>query len=81
MSALVTLPLRARGRAWVVGGQVTTDDLFPGFAMKLPLAEAAQHVLSGVRPGWADQVGHQGLGKVVFQQVRSSLIGLLGVLA
>ena len=58
MSALVTLPLRARGRAWVVGGQVTTDDLFPGFAMKLPLAEAAQHVLSGMRPGWADQVGH-----------------------
>lgn len=56
MSTLTTLPLHASGRAWVLKGQITTDDMFPGFAMKLPIPEAAAHVLSDVRPGWAQSV-------------------------
>ncbi|MCK8671554.1 3-isopropylmalate dehydratase [Rhodococcus sp. HM1] len=44
------------GRAWVLGDAVDTDALYPGFAMRLPLEEAAQHVLYAVRPGWTEQV-------------------------
>ncbi|PRZ42182.1 3-isopropylmalate/(R)-2-methylmalate dehydratase small subunit [Antricoccus suffuscus] len=56
MSTPETLPLHATGRAWVFRGQVTTDDMFPGFAMKLPIPEAAAHVMSDLRPGWAQSV-------------------------
>jgi 3-isopropylmalate/(R)-2-methylmalate dehydratase small subunit len=44
------------GRVWVVGDSVTTDAMYPGFAMKLPLAEAAEHVFYELRPGWSGQV-------------------------
>ncbi|HEV7935301.1 MAG TPA: hypothetical protein VGP70_23685 [Actinomadura sp.] len=44
------------GRVWVVGDSVTTDAMYPGFAMKLPLPEAAKHVFYELRPGWTDQV-------------------------
>jgi 3-isopropylmalate/(R)-2-methylmalate dehydratase small subunit len=44
------------GRVWVVGDSVTTDAMYPGFAMKLPLAEAAKHVFYELRPGWTDEV-------------------------
>ncbi|MFB6552479.1 3-isopropylmalate dehydratase [Streptomyces sp. NPDC056405] len=47
---------RITGRAWVVGDSVTTDALYPAFAMKLPVAEAARHVLYELRPGWTEQV-------------------------
>lgn len=45
-------PLQVRGRAWVFGDEVNTDDMYPGFAMKLPVAEAAQHMFDATRPGW-----------------------------
>jgi 3-isopropylmalate/(R)-2-methylmalate dehydratase small subunit len=45
------------GRVWVVGDSVTTDAMYPAFAMKLPLAEAARHVFYELRPGWTDEVG------------------------
>jgi 3-isopropylmalate/(R)-2-methylmalate dehydratase small subunit len=43
-------------RAWVFGDSVDTDNMYPGFAMKLPLEEAARHVFYDLRPGWSDQV-------------------------
>jgi 3-isopropylmalate/(R)-2-methylmalate dehydratase small subunit len=44
------------GRAWVFGDSVDTDNMYPGFAMKLPIEEAAQHVFYDLRPGWSDEV-------------------------
>jgi 3-isopropylmalate/(R)-2-methylmalate dehydratase small subunit len=44
------------GRAWVFGDSVDTDNMYPGFALKLPIEEAAKHVFYDLRPGWADQV-------------------------
>ena len=44
------------GRAWVFGDSIDTDAMYPGFAMKLPIPEAAQHVFYDLRPGWTDQV-------------------------
>jgi 3-isopropylmalate/(R)-2-methylmalate dehydratase small subunit len=44
------------GRVWVVGDSVTTDAMYPGYAMKLPIAEAARHVFYELRPGWTDLV-------------------------
>jgi 3-isopropylmalate/(R)-2-methylmalate dehydratase small subunit len=43
-------------RAWVFGDSVDTDNMYPGFAMKLPLDEAAKHVFYDMRPGWTDEV-------------------------
>jgi 3-isopropylmalate/(R)-2-methylmalate dehydratase small subunit len=43
-------------RAWVFGDSVDTDNMYPGFAMKLPLEEAAKHVFYDMRPGWTDEV-------------------------
>jgi 3-isopropylmalate/(R)-2-methylmalate dehydratase small subunit len=43
------------GRAWVVGDSITTDAMYPAFAMKLPVQEAARHIFYELRPGWADQ--------------------------
>jgi 3-isopropylmalate/(R)-2-methylmalate dehydratase small subunit len=44
------------GRVWVVGDSVTTDAMYPAFAMKLPIPEAAKHIFYELRPGWAEQV-------------------------
>jgi 3-isopropylmalate/(R)-2-methylmalate dehydratase small subunit len=44
------------GRAWVFGDSVDTDNMYPGFAMKLPVEEAARHVFYDLRPGWTDAV-------------------------
>jgi 3-isopropylmalate/(R)-2-methylmalate dehydratase small subunit len=44
------------GRAWVFGDSVDTDNMYPGFAMKLPIEEAARHVFYALRPGWTDEV-------------------------
>jgi 3-isopropylmalate/(R)-2-methylmalate dehydratase small subunit len=44
------------GRAWVFGASIDTDAMYPGFAMKLPIPEAAQHVFYDLRPGWTEQV-------------------------
>jgi 3-isopropylmalate/(R)-2-methylmalate dehydratase small subunit len=43
-------------RAWVFGDSVDTDNMYPGFAMKLPIEEAARHVFYDLRPGWTDEV-------------------------
>jgi 3-isopropylmalate/(R)-2-methylmalate dehydratase small subunit len=45
------------GRAWVFGDSVDTDTMYPGYAMKLGLEEAARHVFYDLRPGWTDEVG------------------------
>jgi 3-isopropylmalate/(R)-2-methylmalate dehydratase small subunit len=45
-----------KARAWVVGDSVDTDNMYPGFAMKLPIQEAAKHIFYDLRPGWADEV-------------------------
>ena len=44
------------GRVWVVGDSVTTDAMYPGFAMKLSIPEAAQHIFYDLRPEWTKQV-------------------------
>jgi 3-isopropylmalate/(R)-2-methylmalate dehydratase small subunit len=45
-----------QARAWVFGDSVDTDNMYPGFAMKLPIEEAARHIFYDLRPGWTDQV-------------------------
>ncbi|MGW7530003.1 LeuD/DmdB family oxidoreductase small subunit [Streptomyces sp. NPDC054783] len=50
MNTLIT------GKVWVVGDSVTTDAMYPAFAMKLPVPEAARHVFYELRPGWTEQV-------------------------
>ncbi|MGW1003466.1 LeuD/DmdB family oxidoreductase small subunit [Streptomyces sp. NPDC002520] len=47
---------RITGRVWVVGDSVTTDAMYPAFAMKLPVPEAARHIFYELRPGWTAQV-------------------------
>jgi 3-isopropylmalate/(R)-2-methylmalate dehydratase small subunit len=44
------------GRVWVFGDSLNTDAMYPAFAMKLDIPEAAKHVFHEVRPGWTDQV-------------------------
>jgi 3-isopropylmalate/(R)-2-methylmalate dehydratase small subunit len=44
------------GRAWVFGDSVDTDNMYPGFALKLSLEEAARHIFYDLRPGWVDEV-------------------------
>jgi 3-isopropylmalate/(R)-2-methylmalate dehydratase small subunit len=42
----------ATGRVWRFGDGVNTDAMYPGFAIRMPPAEAAQHMFSATRPGW-----------------------------
>jgi 3-isopropylmalate/(R)-2-methylmalate dehydratase small subunit len=44
------------GRAWLFGDSVDTDNMYPGFAMRMPVEEAAKHVFYDLRPGWSDAV-------------------------
>ncbi|AKS34940.1 3-isopropylmalate dehydratase [Mycolicibacterium goodii] len=44
------------GRSWVFGHQVTTDDMFPGYAMRLPIAQAAHEMFNASRTGWPEMV-------------------------
>jgi 3-isopropylmalate/(R)-2-methylmalate dehydratase small subunit len=44
------------GRVWLFGDSVDTDNMYPGFAMRLPVEEAAKHVFYDLRPGWTDEV-------------------------
>ena len=46
------MSMSAAGRAWVFGDEVNTDDMYPGFAMRMPMAEAATHMFNASRPGW-----------------------------
>jgi len=44
------------GKVWVFGDNLNTDDMYPGFALKMDPAEAAKDIFYEVRPGWTDQV-------------------------
>lgn len=44
------------GRAWVFGDDVNTDDMYPGFAMKMSTQEASRFMFDATRPGWPDLV-------------------------
>ncbi|MGO9041151.1 MAG: 3-isopropylmalate dehydratase [Mycobacterium sp.] len=44
------------GKVWVFGDNLNTDDMYPGFALKMDPAAAAKHIFYEVRPGWTDQV-------------------------
>jgi len=44
------------GRAWVFGDQINTDVLAPGYALKLPPEELAQHCLESIDPEFARSV-------------------------
>lgn len=44
------------GRVWVFGDAMNTDAMYPAFAMKMEIPEAAKHVFYEVRPGWTDLV-------------------------
>ena len=44
------------GTAWVFGDSVDTDSMYPGYAMKLPIEDAAKHVFYDLRPDWVDRV-------------------------
>jgi 3-isopropylmalate/(R)-2-methylmalate dehydratase small subunit len=48
--------LEITGRAWVFGDSIDTDAMYPGFAMKLDVPEAARHVFYDLRPGWTDEI-------------------------
>jgi 3-isopropylmalate/(R)-2-methylmalate dehydratase small subunit len=50
------MTITIRGRAWVFGDALNTDAMYPAFAMKLDIPEAAKHVFYQVRPGWTSQV-------------------------
>jgi 3-isopropylmalate/(R)-2-methylmalate dehydratase small subunit len=41
---------------WVFGDGVNTDAMYPAFAMKMEIPEAARHVFYQLRPGWTDEV-------------------------
>ncbi len=47
---------REGGRAWVVGNDLNTDMLAPGFAMKLGIEGIARHCLEAVDPAFATGV-------------------------
>lgn len=48
--------LSFEGSAWVFGDEINTDDMYPGFAMKLSRQEAAQHMFDASRPDWPSLV-------------------------
>jgi len=44
------------GTAWKFGDNVDTDVIIPGQYLILPAEEAAEHVMAGIRPGFAEEV-------------------------
>jgi 3-isopropylmalate/(R)-2-methylmalate dehydratase small subunit len=56
MSTTTQRSLVLNGSAWVFGDEINTDDMYPGFAMKLPRKEAAQHMFDASRPDWPNLV-------------------------
>lgn len=50
------MTLSFTGKVWVFGDNLTTDAMYPAFAMKMDPPEAARHVFYEVRPGWTDAV-------------------------
>lgn len=48
---------RFEGRVWVFPeDSLTTDAMYPAFAVKMPVAEGVKHVFYELRPGWTDEV-------------------------
>ncbi|MEU6895430.1 hypothetical protein ABZ934_27355 [Streptomyces sp. NPDC046557] len=51
------------GRVRVAGDSVTTDAMYPAFAMKLPVSEAAKHIAGdhrdSLRPGRLPRPGRR----------------------
>jgi 3-isopropylmalate/(R)-2-methylmalate dehydratase small subunit len=45
-------PLQLRGRVWLFDDDVNTDEMYPSFAMRLSVHEAAQHMFNATRKGW-----------------------------
>ena len=50
------MTLAITGKVWVFGDDLNTDAMYPAFAMKLPVPEAAKHIFYELRPGWAELV-------------------------
>ncbi len=48
----MSVDLHPHGRTWVFGDGVNTDEMYPGFAMRLPPEEAAQHMFNATRQDW-----------------------------
>lgn len=44
------------GAAWKFGDNVDTDVIIPGKYLILPADQAAEHVMAGIRPGFANEV-------------------------
>ncbi|HEX3510564.1 MAG TPA: hypothetical protein VHT27_05625 [Solirubrobacteraceae bacterium] len=44
------------GRAWVFGDSIDTDNMYPGYAMRMPVEQAAEHVFYAIRPEFASGV-------------------------
>lgn len=75
-----------RGRAWVFGDRVDTDQLAPGYAMRKPLEELARHCLEAVRPEFARDVargdvvvGGEGFGIGSSREQAAQALRFLGV--
>ena len=47
---------QVRGRAWVFGDEINTDNMAPGLYFKLPMAQMAKHCLEVVDPEFAGAV-------------------------
>jgi 3-isopropylmalate/(R)-2-methylmalate dehydratase small subunit len=45
-----------QGTTWKFGNDVDTDVIIPGRYLILPPSEAAEHVMEGIRPGFAEEV-------------------------
>ena len=50
------MPMKFRGRVWIVGDNINTDLILPNKAFYLTHEEQAQYVFHANRPGWAQQV-------------------------
>lgn len=49
-------PREITGRTWIFGDSIDTDAMYPGFAMKLGVPDAARYVFYDLRPDWTDNV-------------------------